>query len=232
MVDFALPLSAEEMGMALVDSNNEDRWYVTLARLNDPDAAKFIAPGIKGFPTPLVLTLIMVVHDYDPSTKLPTIVTEENREIFELADGFARKLTNTRTEKGQVAALEKLIHSVAYKAKDKDDWHSAYRHAYALILTLSENFEETHDRWTYFDEQERLSKAIEKFITCLGSILLNPPTEATKTIVTKEMSVLRGHLEAGSFVSFVDDEIFIEECPDAFSIWKDLIHQHTVEAVE
>ena len=197
---------------------------VTFWRLNDPDAAPMIAPGIKSYPTPLVLTMMMLVKDGDGSTKLPIIVTEENKEVFELADVFARKLSGTQGKQlQQLAKLVKEVSNAVSANNNSNNWRSAYNQVQALILTMSNKFEGEKDGWIYTYDPERLCVVTACIVKVVGSVLLHPPSEEAKAAVQKDMDFLRGHLKEGSFVQIIDGDDFEEEHSEAFQIWKELV---------
>ena len=75
LIDFALPVDGREFFPG-VDTDPGERWWATLARLNDPRAAHMYAPDIPSFPLAWLLTIILVTKEEmgDPSVKLPTMV--------------------------------------------------------------------------------------------------------------------------------------------------------------
>ena len=72
LVDFSLPMDGHEFFPGC-DTDPGERWWATLARLNDPAAAAMYAPHIPSYPLPWLLTIILVTKEEmgDPSVKLP-----------------------------------------------------------------------------------------------------------------------------------------------------------------
>ncbi|CAB9498746.1 expressed unknown protein [Seminavis robusta] len=224
LVNWAVPVSANDFFPDIVDAEDPDeRWWATMARLNDPKAAHVIGPGIKGFPTPIVLTIVLLTKDFDPgSTNLPTLVTKDNKEVFALADQFTRQINNG----SQIHKLEKLVQNVSSAAKKnkKNNWRKAYIQVHALILTLSDNFEASNNSWTFTDDCERQDKIAKNIVQVVASVLLHPPSNAMKALVDKDMTTsLREHLKAGSFTQFVEEDEFAEDYPKLFEAWTQLV---------
>lgn len=235
MVDWEIPCSAHEMFPALDTIEDDDeKWWATFARLNDPPAATMIAPHISSYPTPFVLTMMLLVKElYDPvSTKLPTIVTPDNKQIFELADAFARELSG-EDEWGQLQVLTQLVQMVrektesitsatSSKEEEEASWREAYTYVQALILTLSDDFEGRAARnWTYVTNGEATAKVTNDLVLTIASVLLHP---RLAVLAKDDMEKLRMHLRAGSFTQFILDVAFFEkDFPVAFELWGELV---------
>ena len=146
-----------------------------------------------------------------------------------MADKFTRRINNGGQ---QIRKLQRLIadikSSVTSKNTDKE-WRKAYNQVQALILTLSDDFEEPYDSWTYSDNSERLDKITKELVQLVASVLLHPPSKATKEVVDKNMAFLRGHLKAGSFTQYVDDEDFAKCYPKVVESYKKLVGQDDVD---
>ncbi len=160
LVDFQLPIDGHEFFHG-VDTDRDQRWWATVARLNDPSAASMYAPHIPSYPLPWLLTIILVTKEEmgDPSVKLPTLIVPSKKEVYDLADRFARQLCGSgRTQMGygeqmghQLTALEEIVQGVAAtvpaagrNATDAS-WLRAYVNIEALLLTLSHQFEQVND---------------------------------------------------------------------------------------
>ena len=155
LVDFELPIDGHEFFPG-VDTDHDQRWWVTIARLNDPPAANMYAPHIASYPLPWLLTIIIITKEEmgDPSVKLPTLVAPGKKEVYDLASRFARRICNSsgsRMGYGELAALEDIVRTVAATvpaagatATDAN-WLRAYTNVEAMLLTLSHQFEQAND---------------------------------------------------------------------------------------
>jgi hypothetical protein len=155
LVDFELPIDGQEFFYG-VDTDRDQRWWATIARLNDPSAASMYAPHIPSYPLPWLLTIILVTKEEmgDPSVKFPTLVVPGKKEVYDLADRFARRLCGSGGSQmgyGELIALEEIVQTVAAtipaagcKATDAS-WLRAYMNVEALLLTLSHQFEQAND---------------------------------------------------------------------------------------
>ena len=69
LVDFEMPMEAEQFFPWVAD-DEDSRWWVTLCRLNDPACAAGYGPGMKAYPLPLLLTIIvLILEEIDSSVK-------------------------------------------------------------------------------------------------------------------------------------------------------------------
>ncbi|CAB9498749.1 expressed unknown protein [Seminavis robusta] len=228
LVDWAVPLCASDFDLGILDDedpNKKERWRATVARLTDPDAARILSPGIKGFPTTMVLTTLLICKDLDSyGTKLPTLITEENKEVFELADKFTRQLSNGNVSK--IGRLQKLVQQVAAEVKKQkvNNWRQAYNQVQALILTLSDSFERPNRGWTYSNDLEMVDEISKRIVEVVSSVLLHPPSEEMQGLVDKDMAAfLLEHLKAGSFSDFVEEDDFAEAYPAVAETWTQLV---------
>jgi hypothetical protein len=233
LVNFALPLDANEY-FPWVDDERNNRWWATLCRLNDPPAAEAYAPGMASYPLPLLLTIILVTKEEfgDPDVQLPTVVVEGKAEVYALADSFARRLSGSSERRmgyGELKALEKLIGTVAATVppasatSDDERWRRAYTNVEALVLTLSEQFEEVDDNWQYADDPERVESVCASVILTIGAVLLHAPSVATRRELSDNWAEISRHMKAGSFVSGIRDDDFKTKFPDACRAWELLI---------
>jgi len=174
----------------------EDRWQTTLHCLNDPVCACEYDP----FGTELLLTMIRIAKEQDPSTKLPIIVTTKDQEaVLKLADQYARRMSRSGGGgRGELTALQEIVGKLVTANRKRDNkndkaWKQAYQQCEAIILLLSTDYEHDYDNWcmTCRPEQE-------------GQVCAD--SDATKQRIANNRSVLAEHLQAGNFVTFLDEE--------------------------
>jgi hypothetical protein len=225
LVNFRLPCEGETY-FPLMKDDVDERWCSTVHRLNDPDVPPTSYGGnLKSYPLSLLLTIIVMCKEVDPSTILPLVIAEGN-EIFKLTDQFTRHLSGRSEMREELVALYQLVQMVIYKAEqanDDDNWKIAYENAQALILTLSEKFESVHHGWKMVDLPESIIEVCAKIVLIVGSVLLRPPSLACKAICERDKAFLGEHLMAGTFVDEIsDNEDFDEEHPVASAVWKHL----------
>jgi hypothetical protein len=223
LIDWAEPFDeSEEVFPA--KHKNTDTWDITISRLNDAKSAPFIFPGYKAFPTPLVLTATLIVANYyDPSTKLPTVVTEENKAMFALADNFTRKMNGGYEGKSlyQLDDLVKLVAGSVAEKPTEQSWLRSYQHVQALMLTMSDEFERPVDSWTFDGNNSLQNDIVIEMIKTFVAVLLHPPSAAMQAIVDKDAKFLRKHLKAGAFrqfFEFVEDDC--KELPEYMAFLK------------
>jgi hypothetical protein len=229
LVNFHLPCQAEQFFPSVKD-DADGRWLATTNRLNDPDVPpSYFGGKLKSYPLSLLLTVIAITKDDNPSTILPFVIDPDNK-VFKLTDQFTRSLSGS--ERSELAAVNKLLQLVAVKAeqvKDDDDWNIAYEHVQALILTLSRNFESAHSSWTILNSSEPILKACAKIVVIVGGVLLlHPPSPACKVICERDKAFLGEYLMTGSFVSPIGDheDDFEEDHPVASGILKILQEEY------
>ncbi len=242
---FRLPPSAELIDWEMPDGNEAqynfpdvfpddpgERWWATMLCLNDPANAGAIqrSTRIKPYPTPLVLAILVSLSEENMDVKLPTVKDPAKQAMYDTADAFCRRLgaasDRGRTGYGQLAVLEKLaareVPSGPFSCPDA--WMRAYTCAEALLLTLSQAFEQAHDSWHFADDPARVSGAIASVVNALAGVLLHPPTPDTTQRIVDERDHLRRHLKAGSFVGIMEgDEHFASQFPEAAANWKLLL---------
>jgi hypothetical protein len=207
----------------------EDRWRTTIRCLNDPNCAKAYDPtGKVAYPLPLLLTIIVICKEHDPSVKLPMIVSSEKKAVFKLADNFAYRLSGSGTDGSAdvddiVQKLAGLAEKLGSHATCSDkEWKAAYQYCKALILKLSRAFGNDNANWYYTDDVEGLHSVSSDMVTAFGTVLLNPPSNETKQLLSKDLDHIKHHLKEGNFVQFVEDEDFADEFPDAVKTWEQL----------
>jgi len=206
----------------------EDRWQTTLHCLNDPVCACEYDP----FGTELLLTMIRIAKEQDPSTKLPIIVTTKDQEaVLKLADQYARRMSRSSGgARGELKALREIVGKlVTASRKPKRDnssddkaWKQAYQQCEAIILVLSTTYEHDYDNWCMTCRPEQEGQVCADLVTALGVVLLHPPSDATKQLIANNRSFLAEHLQAGNFVTFLDEEDWMEEHPEARKVWNEL----------
>lgn len=224
MTNFHVPCAAEECGFPWVRDDSDGRWWTTIACLNDPACAFQYDPSrTRAYPLPLLLTIIVVSREFDPSTKLPLVKTQEKQRVYKMADDFARRLAEPGGSHGALAALESLVRGLRCHAEDSSNWNHAYAYCEALILTLSRDFEKDYDNWAYNSDPETMHQVLADLVEAMNKILVNPPIEKTKAILAADWSYLLPHIMAGNFVQFVEEEGFTEEFPNAAKKWEELI---------
>ena len=97
-------------------------------------------------------------------------------------------------------------------------WRRAYTHVEALALTLSQQFEGVHRNWQMADDAGRLASVSARIILAIAAVLLHPPSEASKAHLATDLSHIKRHIQAGTFVeSGPESDGFGEEFPEAAS---------------
>ena len=229
LIDFSLPCDGHEFFPG-ADTDSDERWWATLARLNDPAAAHAYAPHIRSYPLPWLLTIILVTKEEkgDPSVKIPSLIVAGKQEVYTLADQFARRLaggSRSRMGYGELAALEGIVRTVAAAVPAAGakathaSWLRAYTNVEALLLTLSGSFEQADDNWRYADDPPRITSLSASIVLTIGAVLLNPPSEAARDRLTADASHISRHIHAGSFTEDVEADGFGDEHPDAARTW-------------
>ena len=234
LANFHLPNDCEQHFPGS-EAQRHDRWWATCARLNGPACAAAYAPGMKSYPLALLLTMIIVTKEEmgDDSVAIPIVKTPGKREVFALADTFARRLSAAEARGrcghgyGELSALEKLTATVAKTAPKgaatDAAWRRAYTHVEALALTLSQQFEEVHRNWQMADDAGRLRSVSASIILAIAAVLLHPPSEASKDHLAADLGHIKRHIQAGTFVeSGPECDGFGEEFPEAAQAWERL----------
>jgi hypothetical protein len=228
LVNFHLPCEAGTYFPSAKDDVDE-RWWATISRLNDPDVPpSYFGGKLKSYPLSLLLTIIAISKDVDPSTILPLVIAPDNK-VFKLTDQFTRSLSGS--DRSELVAVNKLVQLVADKAaqvEDDDDWNIAYEYVQALILTLSQNFERAHSSWTTLNSSEPILKVCAQIVIIVDAVLLHPPSQACKVICERDKAFLGEYLMSGTFVSPIGDheDDFEEDHPVASGIWKKLQEEY------
>jgi hypothetical protein len=228
LVNFDFPAEATDLFPSI---QNDDRMYITLQRLNDPRCAAFFCRGEKGYPLPLLLTIVLLKKEETNSGQVPTVKYKEKFAVYDLADKLTRRLTNAEQRDcmghgyGQLGALEKMATELKATVKlpvTAESWLCSYLYAEALMLTLSDKFESTHSDWGMADDPPRIHKVCAKIMLTFSSILLNPgPPSVVAPRLLKDAAHFLLHLKAGTFVQ--EHEEFTEAFPMAVDAWKKLL---------
>jgi hypothetical protein len=230
LINFKFPAEAEEYFPFVKDDANK-RWPITIFRLNDPlIPPTYFGGKTKSYPLSLLLTIIVICKDYDPSTILPIVIASEGNEIFKLTDQFTRYLSGRKERWEELAALNsvaKLAAAKVHRVESDDDWKIAYENVQALVLTLSENFESTYHDWKLGGTDESIFDVCAKIVLLVGVTFLQPPSQACQDICDRDKAFLGEHVMAGSFVNMINnDEDFDKGCPVESEIWKALKEEY------
>mmetsp|Transcript_3563 Transcript_3563/g.9114 ORF Transcript_3563/g.9114 Transcript_3563/m.9114 type:complete len:414 (+) Transcript_3563:137-1378(+) len=219
LVDWKHPYDVEHM----VKGYDEVRWYATMNRLNDPRMAHHYGRKEDAVPTPIVLLVIAMCG----STRLPTIVAKEKEPLYEKADHMCRLVSGGGggVGYGQLMGLEKIIRQIksdspAAKARsDANVWRAGYDQAQALMLVLSDEFEESISDYNMVDDLERLANLVADmlgvFITFM-TVSLAP--KSAKLVLASEFEFNAKHLAASSFVWVAEEDDDMKETLDKFKL--------------
>ena len=236
MVNFQLP-GDTEWSWPWLEGERQNRWWVTLSRLNDPACAALYAPGHKSYPLPLLFAIMKLQHEEDPGfgVKFPTVVHPQKKVVYDICDKFSRRLSSGEDRErcghgyGQLRALETLVGEVAAMTPppgyvtSEAIWQRAYMHVEALVLTLSHAHENAHDDWLFADDSGRITSVCASIVAAVGEVLLRAPSVKTRSLVASDASHLAHHLKSGSFADTITcDDDFEAECPQAARTWKEL----------
>lgn len=200
---------------------DEDRWRVTMNRLNDPDCAE-LYPG-NFYPTPFALLCLVLAKQFDPSTTLPTIINEENEELYSLADKYTRALSGSRhhrTGYGQLIALERIVaklrrHGNEDIRNDIGVWREAYLHTQALMLALSDAFESSMWDYDMIDDPERLDKLCLLIVNCFTQVMaLENVPDAARQQLEKDKEFNRCHVHQSHIMHHVKYGEWEEDAPE------------------
>jgi len=231
--EFSEPLLRFEAGSF---ESRQEKWSVTMSRLNDPPAAAYY--GNNYYPLSSVLLTFALCRHLAPSCMetLPAIVSEENRELFALADKYSRLVygsSHHQTGYGQLIALEKIvkkIFSLPFPSggyKKKKDWKEPYLRVQALILTLSSQFEEENGDWEMANDPERIDELVINVRTLIMRTMCYKTLtrklkveEAIENRLKKDRHFNMKHIRAGSFVLVESSDEFIESNPGPALCWK------------
>ena len=188
--------------------NDEEKWDNTLARLNDPRMAHHY-PNDK-YPTLALLTLYSIC--VNAGSLLPIMVTEANAQMFKLSDAMCRQVTGTRgwgTGYGNLIAFENITKKILedYPPKKANSlykvWKEGYCHAQALMLVLSDEFEQAMWDYDMVDDPERVENLLGNFLNVFTTYMNpdNAPTDAAREQLEKDLDFNDQHLRAGRFMS-------------------------------
>ena len=189
--------------------NDEEKWDNTLARLNDPRMAHHY-PNDK-YPTLALLTLYSICVNAGDSL-LPIMVTEANAQMFKLSDAMCRQVTGTRgwgTGYGNLIAFENITKKILedYPPNKANSlykvWKEGYCHAQALMLVLSDEFEQAMWDYDMVDDPERVENLLGNFLNVFTTYMNpdNAPTDAAREQLEKDLDFNDQHLRAGRFMS-------------------------------
>lgn len=205
---------------------DEDKWYFTMAKLNDPRMAHVY--GGDGYSTLSVLTLYLIcVHFHGFYEPLPIMVTKDNEQIFKLSDMMCPQLSGSSSSHGgvplgygQLMTFERIITRITTEYPPNEAktnynvWKGGYHNAQALMLVLSSKFEEAMWDYDMVDDPIRVEKLIGNFCRVFGSYMspVNAPSDEAREQLQRDLNLNDEHLRAGVF--FFDAE---SEQKDLFS---------------
>ena len=217
IVDWKRPYSAEEIFRGIDGNENDERWQITLNRLNDPEAAEcYGSPSDAVYPVPFILLCYALSIDNDPRTDLPIIVTEDNATLYELVDEFIKVLVtrdHPRTGYAELLGLEHIVEQFPRKAAENENyWENAYRFAQALMLLLSDDYDRPTRDYYMVDDPERLFKLCANILDVFICTMLpsGVPSDSARERLRKDLEFNNYHLREGSFMSIIRDEQFQE----------------------
>lgn len=175
-VNWKQPPYTEEDSSEFEKIIDEDKWYITMAKLNDPRMAHMYGGG--EYPTLAVLTLYLICIQFHGEASLPIMVTKEKEEVFKLSDTMCRQVTGTRgpyTGYGNLTAFERITAKIlkdyppTEARTNYNIWKEGYTHAQALMLVLSSKFEEAMWDYNMVDDPIRVEELEGNFLRVFGS---------------------------------------------------------------
>ena len=204
-VDWKRPTDFDEY---FENINDEEKWDNTLARLNDPRMAHHY-PNDK-YPTLALLALYSIC--VNAGFSLPIMVTEANAQMFKLSDAMCRQVTGTRgwsTGYGNLIAFENITKKILedYPPNKANSlykvWKEGYCHAQALMLVLSDEFEQAMWDYDMCDDPERVENLLGSFLKVFVTYMNpdNAPTDTAREQLEKDLDFNNQHLRAGRFMS-------------------------------
>ena len=221
--------------------DDEDGRYVTLSRLNDPDAPSEAYGGtLQSYPLSFLLMMICVSWERygDDTIKLPVVFLPRDERVYAQHDILCRRVTgkggkyNGETEAVDGVAHELMEHAVALKTA-KEDWRTAYEFALAFILCMSEDFEEgcVHSWTTYGDDIHAKLAICARIIHALGVILLEqcPAEDATVAISKRDRGWIEQHLPKTNFMKFISnfkEDFDHDKYPTGRKFWEQMETLH------
>ena len=233
--NYELPYHACEI-FKCVEEEQDGRWWITFACLNDPDNASHYDPqGDERYPLSFLLTLIVICKYYDPSTQLPLIRkdTVEARRVQKLVDKFTAMLSTRGNATKQMMKIcnDLTKKSLAFVKKDNPtlkDIKDKLILIEAIILTMSDKYERVtgSDNWYLTDDFISVSQCAYELVMGIGRILLHKKAiDGIKAL--ENGNIFATHLKEGSFVQFVECEDFEDYCKDeddnAMKMWNDIL---------
>lgn len=226
--------------------DSEERMYVTLSKLNDPEGAMFYGSG-KIYPVPFLLAMYAYSINIDPSTALPILTNEENKELFTYVDRFAHFLVKRDDDNDgrpgfkQLGGLEAIVEEYSNeKINSEKAWKKAYLFAQALMLLLSDKYEEPIRSYHMVDDLDRLHKLCTGILNVFNSAMSpsRAPNDATLAQLKKDLQFNSHHLNHGSFITIVTDETFQKDKKneDRYITFQECLYQnsnlHTTQTCE
>ena len=201
----------EETSDNFMNINDEDKWYITLAQLNDPSMAHQYGSPSDAYPMWALLTLYSICVNCHGFDSFPIMVTNVNEQLFNVADDMCRQVSggSGRTGYGNIIGFERIVQKIMKdyppkKAKiDYNVWKGGYIHAQALMLVLSSEFEQAMWDYNMVDDPERVENLVGNFLRVFGSYMQPAcaPSDAAKEQLNDDLDFNDQHLKAGVFVS-------------------------------
>ena len=196
------------------DINDEDKWKLTLARLNDPKMAHHYGRASDAYPTLAFLAVYTIMANQSTycANRLPIMVTNENERIFSLADDMCRQISSVSSYGcgyGNLIGFEQIVEKIKNEyapMEDYDVWKGGYAHSQALMLVLSNDFEEAMWDYDMVNDLERLDKLVVNFLLVFASYMriASVPSDAARDQLKKDLDFNDKHLKAGIFVSYAE----------------------------
>jgi hypothetical protein len=220
LANWEFPDSAEESGMFpwAKGTHDDDRWWTTIACLNDPKNKRRYDPsGKRSYPTALLLTMILITKEcYDPETKLPLIVTEDMEAVLKYADQYSGLIRQSGRGHGY-QEMQNLASIAQDILKDtKKGWSKkAFQKTQGLILTLSDEYESSalNDNYRYCNDLELMGETFASICRVFQKVLLDD----NHPISDQDRDFLKPHLEAGPYEEMIENDEDAEEMWNALS---------------
>jgi len=162
------------------------------------------------YPTLALLTLYSICVNAGSIALFPIMVTEANTQMFKLSDAMCRQVSGTRgggLGYGNLIAFEKITKKILedYPPNKANSlykvWKEGYCHALALMLVLSDEFEQAMWDYDMCDDPERVENLLGNFLKVF-TIYMNPDNapDAAREQLEKDLDFNDQHLRAGRFM--------------------------------
>lgn len=212
---FSIPLEASLVnvhlpaafsGMFSPNDGCARRWRLTERLLNNDTDFHSDA-----YPPAFALTAMIACKHAVANTRLPVVVTDENRPVIQLANEYARTLGSASGNERMLMALEKMVAGIysgltrgnkkVYQPTNIADWTKDYQKCQALMLTLSKQYQTPFQfAWRAYKNKERVFKVIEDLLD-LWCHVYNPVGMTVNVDRDQVFNAL--HLKEGTFMDIV-----------------------------